>query len=259
MKHVTESITFKCNNLLLKGVLHLPETENPPLVAGSHGLEGSKDSAKQITLSRLLPENGISFFRFDHRGCGQSQGYFTEETSIEKRAQDLVAAIQHLKKLGRTSGGTALFGSSLGGATCIKAWDEVENIGLKLSGAVICASPVQSRTIRAIPTLEDKNRSALPMDFFTRNLDFDLEKEAKSANHILILHGDKDEVVPVQNAFTIYENACSPKKLFILENADHRFSRPEHRDVFEKKSVDWFKECFNKKNRGSGKTPLDRG
>ena len=244
MKPDTKEIQFTCENRSLSGILHLPERIDPPLVVGSHGLEGSKDSAKQIRLSRILPENGIAFFRFDHRGCGQSQGEFTEETSVEKRAADLAAAVQHLAALDIDFSRTALFGSSLGGATCIKAWKSIEKQGIRLSCAVICAAPIQSRTISAVPTLADENRPALPMDFFKNNLDFDLTSEAAHANHILILHGDRDDVVPVENAHTIYDAAGDPKKLFVLENADHRFSDEEHQKIFEKMTLEWFQQCF---------------
>ncbi|MCP4023634.1 MAG: damage-inducible protein CinA, partial [Desulfobacteraceae bacterium] len=71
----------------------MPDIENPPFVVGSHGLEGSKESAKQKVLSRILPENGIAFFRFDHRGCGQSSGDFLKDTSLEKRATDFINAV----------------------------------------------------------------------------------------------------------------------------------------------------------------------
>ena len=245
MKPFIKEIRFQCENRLLSGILHLPERSDPPLVVGSHGLEGSKDSAKQIRLSMILPEHGIAFFRFDHRGCGQSQGEFVEETSVEKRAADLKAAVQHLMTLGIAFSKTALFGSSLGGATCIKAWEAIEKKGTTLYGAVICAAPIQSRTISVVPTLADEHRPALSMDFFKKNLDFDLISEAGHANHILILHGDRDDVVPVENARTIYEAAGNPKKLYILENADHRFSDAGHQRIFEKMTLEWFQQCFD--------------
>ena len=245
MKPCTKEIRFQCENRLLSGTLHLPERPYPNLVVGSHGLEGSKDSAKQLRLSGILPENGIAFFRFDHRGCGQSQGKFGEETSVEMRAADLAAAVQYLSALDIDFRQTALFGSSLGGATCLKAWKSIEKAGIHLSGAVICAAPIQSRTISVVPTLAYEHLPPLPINFFKKNLDFDLTEDAVYANHILILHGDRDDVVPVENARTIYEAAGEPKKLFILENADHRFSDEEHQKIFEKMTLEWFQQCLD--------------
>ncbi|MCA1794398.1 MAG: hypothetical protein LC660_11135 [Desulfobacteraceae bacterium] len=65
---------FVVDHLILTGELFLPDTLDPPLVVGSHGLEGSRHSAKQQVLSRLLPENGMAFFRFDHRGGNSPVG-----------------------------------------------------------------------------------------------------------------------------------------------------------------------------------------
>ena len=84
MKTYVQKIEFLADSLKINGRLHLPpNVKKPPLVVGSHGLEGTKESAKQIVLSKLLPENGIAYLRFDHRGCGNSQGNFVDDTSID--------------------------------------------------------------------------------------------------------------------------------------------------------------------------------
>ncbi|MCK5312840.1 MAG: damage-inducible protein CinA, partial [Desulfobacteraceae bacterium] len=94
MEIAEKNIEFYADNLLIKGVLHLPRHEvkerNLPVVIGSHGLEGSKNSAKQTILSKLLPQNNIGFLRFDHRGCGESEGDFLKDTSVPNRASDFI-------------------------------------------------------------------------------------------------------------------------------------------------------------------------
>ena len=127
-----KKIEFQVEGLLLKGELHLPKIINPPLVVGSHGLEGSKSSAKQMVLARLLPAKGVAFFRFDHRGCGQSQGDFLTDTSLEKRTQDYLMAVQCIMNLNLTSRKLGLFGSSMGGATCINTWESLVKIDINL-------------------------------------------------------------------------------------------------------------------------------
>ena len=69
---ICKKITFSSNGFLLSGALHLPTTDLPPVVIGSHGLLSNSSSPKQIQLARKCNEYGIAFFRFDHRGCGQS-------------------------------------------------------------------------------------------------------------------------------------------------------------------------------------------
>jgi uncharacterized protein len=247
MKKNRQDIKFKSQKLLLKGVLHLPEIENPPLVVGSHGLEGSKESAKQKVLSRILVQNNIAFFRFDHRGCGQSQGDFIKDTSLEKRTRDFINAVQHILSLKKTSQNIAVFGSSMGGATCINAWESLLKMDINLCGAVICSAPVKSLTIENIPIEANGDRPALPLSFFKNNLVFDLQDKTQRLYNVMIFHGDTDEVVPVSNALDIYSLAKEPKQLIIHKKGDHQMSSKKDQREFETKSVSWFLSCF--KNR----------
>lgn len=239
-------VEFDSDGFILKGMLNLPKIQNPPLIIGSHGLEGSKESAKQRVLSRLLFENNVAFFRFDHRGCGQSQGNFIEDTSLESRTRDLVAAASHLIKLGKTSRNLAFFGSSMGGATCINAWDTLLKLNARICGAVLCAAPVKSRTIQNIPTEANELRPALPISFFEENLLFDITKKAKSLHNLLIFHGDADDVVPVSNAHDIFSLARKPKEIVIHSGGNHQITSAEHQADFETRTVNWFLSCFNR-------------
>jgi alpha-beta hydrolase superfamily lysophospholipase len=245
MKPNTHNIKFTSMGFTLTGVLHLPDTINPPLVVGSHGLEGSKDSAKQRILSKILAENGIAFFRFDHRGCGESQGDFTKETSLEKRTEDFIHAVTHIMSLGKTSHELAIFGSSMGGATCINSWHQLQKLSVNLCGAVLCSAPVKSLTIKNIPTDASDKRPALPLEFFKENLLFNLMDKATDLSQILIFHGDADDIVPVSNAHDIYKMATDPKQLIIHRGGDHQMSSKKDQVDFESKAVAWFLKCFN--------------
>ena len=249
MKPHVKKINLQVEGLCLKGELHLPEIQNPPLVVGSHGLEGSKSSAKQMVLSRLLPENGVAFFRFDHRGCGQSQGDFLTDTSLEKRTRDYLMAVQHIMDLNLTSRNLGLFGSSIGGATCINAWENLGRLGAKICGGVLCSAPVQSRTIENIPVQSNEKRPALPLSFFEQNLLFNLLEKTKSLHHVLIFHGDADEVVPVSNAHDIYTCMQSPKQKIIHKGGDHQMTSKQHQTEFASQVLAWFLGIFKPDNK----------
>ncbi len=242
----TRPVEFFSEGNRLKGVLHLPEAENPPAVVGSHGLEGSKDSSKQMVLSRILPDRGIAFLRFDHRGCGESEGDFTDDTSVEKRSRDLVNAVDHLTGMRITANKICLFGSSFGGATCIAAWEKIMTTDVTLCGLVVCAAPVDSGTIKVVPTVQDKRRPPLPRTFYENNLRFDLTGSIKQIQNVLIFHGDSDTVVPVVNAHILYRNAENPKKRIVFQGGDHPMSATEDQKVFEKESAEWFVKCFSR-------------
>jgi alpha-beta hydrolase superfamily lysophospholipase len=235
---------FTIDGLTLKGTLHLPPCPSPPRVVGSHGLEGSRNSAKQKLLSKVLPENDIAFFRFDHRGCGDSQGSFVEDTSIEKRGKDFCAAVNHVINMEVTSNRIALFGSSMGGATCIKAWQDLEREGFRIQGAVLCAAPVNTRTIKRIPLAGNDKRPALSLDFFKDNLLYDLSDQAKMLHHVMIFHGRADEVVPVENAEILYAAMQAPKEIILHDGGDHQMKNRAHQQDFEQKMTAWYKSIF---------------
>lgn len=239
-------IEFQADGFALQGRLHLPGIKKPPLVIGSHGLEGSKDSAKQQVLSRLLVKNNMAYFRFDHRGCGESQGNFITDTSLETRTNDLTAAARHLLSLGKTSRNLALFGSSMGGATCINAWEKLLEMEACICGAVLCAAPVKSRSIQNIPTEANDHRPALPISFFEKNLLFDIRDKAGALSNLLIFHGDADEVVPLSNARDIFSKAKEPKEIVIHEGGDHQMTSPSDQVDFEARAVKWFSDCFSR-------------
>ena len=244
MKKRVLNIDFNSDGFTLKGVLHLPAVENPPLVIGSHGLEGTKNSAKQMVLARQLPDLGIAFFRFDHRGCGQSQGEFLTDTSLEKRTRDLVRALEHLLSLNLTDNRIALFGSSMGGATCINAWKMVKEMDVSLCGAVLCSAPVNSQTIRNIPVEANGDRPALPLSFFAENLLFDLSEKAEQLSNILVFHGDADEVVPVSNGRDLFRLAGKPKELILHKGGDHQMTSKTDQADFDRRAVQWFSGLF---------------
>lgn len=240
----TLPIEFMSQNKKIVGELHLPDVEQPPVVIGSHGLEGSMDSAKQTLLARILPEMGVAFLRFDHQGCGNSDGDFVTDTSLKTRVMDLIHGVDYLWALRKTRREIMLFGSSLGGATCIAAWKQLLSLGVHPKGAILCAAPVDSTTIKNIPTDATADRPALPLSFFTENLLFDLTDILPLLHHVLVFHGDQDSIVPVENGINVYKKAGDPKKLIVQKNGDHQMSEGAHQAEFEREVIRWVKDCF---------------
>jgi alpha-beta hydrolase superfamily lysophospholipase len=234
-----KNITFSSNGFTLKGTLHLPDAEHPPVVIGSHGLFSSGSSPKQIALARQCNELGIAFFRFDHRGCGKSDGIFQEVTTLEARCNDMISAIKTIQNRKDTGNRIALFGSSMGGAVCVSVFAVSHAYSI-----VINAAPVRSSSI--IRKLEKSDHSnALTPPFYRRYLDSDISDKLPSTHHILIFHGDSDDLVPPSNAQEIYEKAGDPKKLIILKHGDHRMSNKTHQENFVRESALWFRRCFS--------------
>jgi alpha-beta hydrolase superfamily lysophospholipase len=236
---VCREISFLSESFLLKGVLHLPGMERPPVVIGSHGLLSSSRSPKQIALAHACNGAGIAFFRFDHRGRGRSEGVFQEVTSLDARRIDLASAVKTMRSRADIGDQLGFFGSSMGGAVCISAASE-----FAVDAVVTFAAPVRSSSILEALKKND-HVSTLKTAIIQKHLRSDISDKLSSLHHILIIHGDADQVVPPSNAQEIYSKAGNPKKLIMQPRGDHRMSNEDHQKKFIKESVSWFKYCFN--------------
>ena len=231
----TQSITFSIDGLKLCGVLHLPVCTPKALIVGCHGLMADKSSPKQLALARRCVAWGAAYFRFDHRGCGTSEGLFEEDTTIENRVRDLIAAVAAATHtLGKTLP-TGLFGSSLGGTVCLIASSHISPFA-----TVTLATPVRSKSIHVPENIPEP----LKNEIFRGRLRFNLTAQLTSLDHILIVHGSADETVAVENAHWIYAHAKEPKTELILENCDHRISDTNHQKRFLQAATQWFSDCY---------------
>jgi alpha-beta hydrolase superfamily lysophospholipase len=231
MKSICKKINFLSDSFLLKGILHIPAVEKGPVIIGSHGLLSSGNSPKQIELARRCNDFGITFFRFDHRGCGKSEGVFKEVTSLDARRTDILSAIETIRGQGYIGSRIGLFGSSMGGAVCISVTGTT-----KIDSMVIIAAPLRSRMIKRPDKKEDK------IEYDEKKLYFDISGKLSGINNILIFHGDGDKVVSFSNALELYEKAGDTKKLIIQKNGDHMMSNKAHQEEFIREAGLWFKE-----------------
>ncbi len=232
-----ETLWFASDGFRLRGVLHRPLTERPPVVVGSHGLFSGGDSPKQIALAEKLKTLGIAFFRFDHRGCGKSEGGFNDVASLEGRRRDVMNAVRMLNDRSDIGGPVGLFGSSMGGAVCLSAAPL-----LPIAAMVVIAAPVRMASDgEAMAAIERSGEgSTIDSAFYRRNLAFDLSDRLSALHHILILHGEADAVIPAANAREIHQNAGEPKRLILQQGGDHRVSDPEHQREFMAEATAWF-------------------
>jgi len=232
------TIHFKSDGLRLHGTLHLPDAEKPPVIIGSHGFLSTGDSPKQIDLATHCISNGMAFFRFDHRGCGSSEGQFAKVTTFDGRCRDLAAAIDMILARPDTADQIALFGSSFGGAVVLAVAAKRD-----VRAVVTVAAPICLETIRP-PNIDDPEEAFRLRDIDMSRLGFDITGRLGRVHNLLIFHGDQDTVVPFSNALAIHEKAGHPKMLIRHENGDHPMSNPVHQQDFIKRSIDWYREGF---------------
>ena len=233
---IIKNMTFFADNFRLAGTLHLPDNRCPPVVIGCHGLLSNRQSPKQIALADACCRDGIGYFRFDHRGCGESQGEFGKVTSLEARCKDLFCAIETIKNRTDTGDRIGLFGSSMGGTVCLSVAGQLNPMPV-----VTFAAPIRSRATKGLQEGSNDLQVA-PIFLDARRRHFDISGKLTGISNILIFHGDADTVVPVAHARELYELAATPKKLIIQKQGDHPMSNKAHQTDFIRMASRWLKD-----------------
>jgi len=226
-------IQFAADGFLLRGTLHLPVADNPPVVIGCHGLLSDRRSPKQIALAEACNALGLAFFRFDHRGCGESAGRLEAVTSLEGRASDLLHAIRLLESrpgLGKRIG---LFGSSMGGAVCLRVAS-----ARQVAAVVTFAAPVRSLPLTRPGREPDASPEGRRISSVLREA-FELGSTLGRVRNILVVHGEADDLVPLSHAHEIFDHAGEPKRLLVQKGGDHLMSDATHQAEFIREASLW--------------------
>lgn len=218
-----KAFTTMSGSFEIHGRIHLPAHYPAPGIICSHGLFSGKDSTKFISLSQQLAEQGFVVIRYDHRGCGESQGRIKSST-LTSRLEDLQAIYTFVSQQpAYIDGRLGLMGSSLGGL--VSLWGAATNQAYH--AVVTWATPWQIRR----PRIQTAASGLMTLDdtFFTDLKQYRTCRILCELRRCLILHGGNDEVVPVAQAYHIYKNLAEPKSIEVFPDADHRFSNPNHR------------------------------
>jgi uncharacterized protein len=158
-------------------------------------------------LARGLRSTGAAVLIFDYRGYGGNPG----SPSEAGLARDARAARRFLEsRPGVDPQRIVYFGESLGAAVAV---------GLALDHpprVLILRSPFTS--------LADAGRyhfPYLPVGLLLRDRYPSLDRIGRIACPILVIAGTRDSIIPVEQSRRLFEAAREPKRLAILEGADH--------------------------------------
>ena len=179
-------------------------------------------------IAELCALEGFATLIFNFRGTGASGGNFHTLGWV----RDLGHVITALRESPEVDPARiACYGSSLGAAVAIHVAAQRPDVAALVS----FASPAQMQR-RADP--EEAIARFRDMGII-QDADFPPDVEAWAGENeqlapvewvekiaprpLLMLHGDADDVVPVENAFTLFESAQEPKELHILTGVGHRF------------------------------------
>jgi pimeloyl-ACP methyl ester carboxylesterase len=232
----------------LSGVLHHPAASARGAAILCHGMESDKNSEKLVFVGRELARHGILVLRFDFAYVGESSGRF-EDITYSGEVEDLRAAYALVESL--KPGRTAIFGSSMGGTIALMFAAQEPTV----AALVTLAAPLHPEKFPARVLSPEQLRDWRNSGFIIYNgqrfnaaLLFDLESIDVSACArqvgcpVLILHGEADAIVPVEEAQELHGCLSGKKRLSILPGSDHRFSDPEMMRRAIAEALDWLKE-----------------
>ncbi len=234
-----ETFTVQSEALSIRGVIHLPEKQPAPCVVCSHGLFSSKDSPKFIGITEYLSSRGFVAIRYDHRGCGESEGRI-EDTTVSGRLKDLESVIRFSMQHTGCNGKIGLLGSSMGGYISLFTAAQIPD----LKPLVIWATPF--KLSRKKKDFKEKGSPLLADGFYEDLKHHDLADVLPKVSYCLILHGQDDKLVPFWHADTNHEHLAEPKKLEIFTGGDHRFTDENHRTRAMELSGQWFEEYMQR-------------
>ncbi|KAM7252640.1 hypothetical protein ACFE04_008149 [Oxalis oulophora] len=227
------------NGEKLVGFLH--ETGSKQLVIVCHGFRSTKERIPMLSIAAAFHTKGITAFRFDFAGNGESEGTF-QYGNYRREAQDLRAVVQHFHRNNREV--IALIGHSKGGNVVLlyaSMYNDVRTI-VNLSGRFNLERGMETRlgkdflqAIKRDGFIDVHNRRGKFEYRVTEESLMDrLTTDTKGACllihencRVLTVHGSKDKIVPATDAFE-FAKLIRNHTLHIIEGADHEYT--SHQD-----------------------------
>jgi pimeloyl-ACP methyl ester carboxylesterase len=257
-------VSFKFAHGNIDGIYMNAGSVGGPLIIITNGHNGFYNYGMFPYIQETLFRNGISSYsyNFSHGGVAGDSDYFTElelyaKNCMRLETQDLVEILRTLSKppisLNRDSR-LYLFAHSLGGIPTIFAAKKAFEEGITIDGIAL-VSTVKTLNVWSPEMLQEwegdgvyylpnkRTNQKLPQghEFLTEIQKADTEWNAREAlrgvkTDYLIVHGEKDESVPVDHSKAIFDsvrNLGYNATLRIIEGATHTFNT---KHPFEKTS-----------------------
>jgi alpha/beta superfamily hydrolase len=263
----TETTWIACENARLYAEIHIPDAVPAPALLICHGMNARGFQGLRIysRLAEAACKEGFIVLVFDFRGVGKSTEAFNYGIGEQ---QDVRCALDYLASRPEVASNSIfIVGHSLGGAVSLYAlqnetrvkglvlWSTPKNHNynvrkfiartrgkLGLYSFLILSRIDKVFNVSRLFTLEVYG-IRLRQRYVREKLMSLNECEAASKLHgipLLIVVGERDIIVGVDEAEAIYRAANEPKALEIIESADHIYKGKEKELIT--KTMDWIKK-----------------
>jgi dipeptidyl aminopeptidase/acylaminoacyl peptidase len=229
-----KEIRLKADGLELVGELHVPSRGKVyPALCICHGIPAvphdPTDRGYTLLAQRFCLAGFITLI-FNFRGTGKSEG----NLDILGWSRDLQAALDFLYSLKEVNK-TRFFLLGFSGGAAVSVYTAAHDP--RVSSVVTCACPTDFRALpqretpldtiqrfREIGAIRDKD---FPPSIEEWQKGFETVSPIKWIDKIspcplLLVHGDADELIPLEHAHKLYQKAKEPKELKIIPGAKHK-------------------------------------
>jgi len=229
-----KEIRLKADGLELAGELHIPSKDKiHPALCICHGIPAAPPDPTDkgyTLLAQHFCHAGFTTLIFNFRGTGRSEG----NLDILGWSRDLQAVLDflyHQQEVDKAR--FCLMGFSGGAAVSVYTAAHYPKVSL----VVACACPADFRSLTQRETTQDAIQQFRQIGAI-RDKDFppSMEEWGRgfetitpinwvdkiSPRPLLLVHGDADELIPLEHAYRLYQKAKEPKELKIIPGAKHR-------------------------------------
>lgn len=239
-----EEITISTEKANLPAAIHYPGKEDfRTALIIAHGFRGSMDGGgRAVKLAERAAALGMTVIRFA----------FSPLENLSTQVQEIGTIVAYCRK--NLCSKIVMLGRSMGGSSSLVFAAQDNNI----AGLCLWATPCNLHETFKLSLgegyyrlkigkkveINDEYGHLLVMPDFVKDFDkYDLLaciKKIKSP--VLVIHGDQDKVVPLQQAETMWSNANEPKQLKIVQNGDHQLS--QHANIAADAVLGWLNTNF---------------
>ncbi|MDY6788486.1 MAG: alpha/beta hydrolase [Candidatus Nanohaloarchaea archaeon] len=239
----------------LVGILDKAESDKAPAAVLSHSFTGYKEIPHLYKIAKELMDRGVHVLRFDFSDCvGESEGS-CEDITVTSQVDDLNSAVSFIKNKDFVNGSIGLAGHSLGGMTSIIVASEREDID-----AIVPAAAPAYMDLKHLVGGEEEIDRWREQGYYT----FDSFKKGEVdvgwgfvedmrrydaceyirgfEGPVRIIHGDKDNIVPLQHGEKLFKNSTHPKQLHIISGADHLYGDEDTQKEMVMLAAGWLED-----------------
>ncbi len=183
-----------------------------PVILYFHG--NGEIASDYDTIAPFYTQHGITLFVVDYRGYGLSEGTPSATSLIDDACTVFAKTPDLLAQAGIAAGPLFVMGRSLGSAAALEIVDQAKS---NVEGLII-----ESGFAYTFPLIE--RIGFLPLtDAYEHKDGFgNLDKIARAQLPTLIIHGERDWIIPISDGDALFEASPSKQKTFVrIPGAGH--------------------------------------